>query len=74
MQTAYWNKILNRSRWHEWLRGCKEARQPTGDDHQSGRITEECNILFGSCQEILTKELGMSRVATKFAPWLITED
>ena len=37
-------------------------------------MAEECNISFGSCQEILTEKLHMRRVAAKFVPRLMTED
>lgn len=37
-------------------------------------IAEECEISFGSCQEILTGKLEMRRVAAKFVPKVLTED
>jgi hypothetical protein len=37
-------------------------------------ITEEVNISFGSCQAILTEDLVMRRVATKFVPRLLSDD
>jgi len=37
-------------------------------------MAEECNISFGSCQEILTEKLQMRRVAAKIVPKLLTED
>lgn len=37
-------------------------------------VAEECDISFGSCQEILTEKLQMRRVAAKFVPKVLTED
>ena len=37
-------------------------------------ICDEVEILIGSCQSILTEELGMKRVAAKFVPRLLTLD
>ena len=37
-------------------------------------IYDEVEILIGSCQSILTEELGMKRVAAKFVPRLLTLD
>ena len=37
-------------------------------------IAEECDISFGSCETILTKDLNMKRVSAKFVPRLLTED
>jgi len=34
--------------------------------------TSEYLMSYGSCQEILTKVLGMSRIAAKFVPRLLT--
>lgn len=36
-------------------------------------MAEELNISFGSCQQILTENLQMRRVAAKFVPRLLTE-
>ena len=37
-------------------------------------MAEELNISFGSCQQILTENLQMRRVAAKFVPRLLTEE
>jgi hypothetical protein len=37
-------------------------------------IAEECNILIGSCHDILTAKLEMHRVVSKFVPRLVTQD
>jgi transposase len=37
-------------------------------------IAEEVNISFGSCQAILTEDLAMRCVATKFVPRLLSDD
>ena len=37
-------------------------------------ISDEMNISFGSCQAILTEDLGMRRVAAKFVPRLLKDD
>jgi len=37
-------------------------------------VAEDVGIYYGSCQEILTKELGMSRIAAKFVPRLLTDE
>jgi len=37
-------------------------------------VAENIGISYGSCQEILTKELGMSRIAAKFVPHLLTNE
>lgn len=40
-------------------------------------ISNLCEVLglsFGTCQRILTEELGMHRIAAKFVPRLLTED
>lgn len=37
-------------------------------------VAEDVGISYGSCQEILTKELGMSRIAAKFVPRLLTDE
>ncbi|XP_050547198.1 protein GVQW3-like [Daktulosphaira vitifoliae] len=34
-------------------------------------VAEDVGISHGSCQEVLTKKLGMSRIAAKFVPRLI---
>jgi hypothetical protein len=35
---------------------------------------DEVGLLYGSCSDILTKDPGMSRVAAKFVPRLLSED
>jgi hypothetical protein len=35
-------------------------------------IAEEAGIGYGTCQRVLTKQLGMHRVATKFVPRILT--
>jgi hypothetical protein len=37
-------------------------------------IAEEVNIFFGLCQAILTEDLAMRRIATKFLPALFSHD
>ena len=37
-------------------------------------VAEDVGISYGSCQEILTNESGMSRVAAKFVPRLLTDE
>ena len=37
-------------------------------------VIEDVGISYDSCQEILTKELGMSRIAAKFVPRLLTDE
>ena len=37
-------------------------------------LADEVNISFGSCQSILTDILGMSRVASKFVPRVLTDE
>ena len=37
-------------------------------------LDEKCGISVGSCHHILTEELKMHRIATKFVPRLITSD
>lgn len=37
-------------------------------------LCEALDLSFGTCQRILTKELGMHRIAAKFVPRLLTED
>jgi len=37
-------------------------------------IAEEAGIGYGTCQRILTEELGMHRVAAKFVPRILTAD
>jgi len=37
-------------------------------------VTEGVEISYGSCQEILTKYLGMSRIAAKCIPHLLTDE
>jgi hypothetical protein len=37
-------------------------------------IGEEVDIGYGTCQRVLTKELGMHHVAAKFAPRILTTD
>jgi hypothetical protein len=39
-----------------------------------GEIAEECNILIGSCHDILTTKLEIYRVVSKFVPRLLTQD
>jgi response regulator of citrate/malate metabolism len=45
--------------------------------HQDGRwtihdIAEEVGICYGTCQRVLTKELGMHHVTAKFVPTILT--
>ena len=47
--------------------------------HSNRRLTiremsDDCDISFGSCQSILTENLGMRRVAAKFVPRLLTQE
>jgi orotate phosphoribosyltransferase-like protein len=37
-------------------------------------IADELNLSFGTCQAILTQDLGMRRVSAKLVPWLLTQD
>ncbi|CAI6344606.1 unnamed protein product [Macrosiphum euphorbiae] len=37
-------------------------------------LSTECNISFGSCQTILTEDLGMRRVCAKMVPKLLSQD
>jgi hypothetical protein len=37
-------------------------------------LAEECNISIGSCHDILTTNLEMDRVVSKFAPLRLTQD
>jgi hypothetical protein len=37
-------------------------------------IAEECNVLIGSCHDVLTTKLEMRRVVSKFVPRLLTQD
>jgi len=37
-------------------------------------VAEDVGISYGWCQEILTKELSMSRIAAKFVPRLLTDE
>ena len=37
-------------------------------------LSSECNIFFGSCQTILTENLGMRRVCAKMVPKLLSQD
>ncbi|KAF0740779.1 protein GVQW3-like [Aphis craccivora] len=37
-------------------------------------LSSECNISFGSCQTILTEDLGMRRVCAKMVPKLLSQD
>jgi len=37
-------------------------------------IAEEMEVGYGTCQQVLTKELGMHRVAPKFVPRILTAD
>ena len=37
-------------------------------------IAEEMEVGYGTCQRVLTEELGMRRVATKFVPRILTAD
>lgn len=75
------NKVSNQSRmtavlddrqhrptsvmWREWMNLYGEINR---------EITEECNISFSSCQEILTKKLRTTHVVAKSVPLLMTEE
>jgi len=37
-------------------------------------IAEEVGICYGTCQQVLTEELGMHRVAAKFVPRILATD
>jgi len=37
-------------------------------------IAEEVRIGYGTCQQVLTEEVGMHRVAAKFVPRILTAD
>jgi len=37
-------------------------------------FAEEVEICYGTCQRVLTEELGMQRVAAKFVPRILTAD
>jgi hypothetical protein len=37
-------------------------------------IAEDCNILIGSCHDILKTKLEIHRAVSKFVPWLLTRD
>jgi hypothetical protein len=37
-------------------------------------IADELNLSFGTCQAILTQDLGMKRVLAKLVPWFLTQD
>ena len=37
-------------------------------------IADDCGIFVGSCDAILTDDLHMKRVCTKFVPRLVTDD
>jgi AraC-like DNA-binding protein len=37
-------------------------------------IADELNLSFGTCQAILTQDLGMRRVSAKLLPRLLTQD
>ena len=37
-------------------------------------IAEEVEVGYGTCQRVLTQELGMHRVAAKFVPRILTAD
>ena len=37
-------------------------------------IAEEVEVGYGTCQRVLTEELGMNRVAAKFVPRILTAD
>jgi len=37
-------------------------------------IAEEVEVGYGTCQRVLTEELGMHRFAAKFVPWILTAD
>jgi hypothetical protein len=37
-------------------------------------IADELNLSFGTCQAILTQDLGMRRVSAKLVPRLLTQD
>jgi hypothetical protein len=37
-------------------------------------IADELNLSFGTCQAILTQDLGMRRVLAELVPWLLTQD
>jgi hypothetical protein len=47
---------------------CQDRRRTIHD------IIEEVEIGYWTCQPILTEELGMHRVATKFVPRILTAD
>jgi len=45
------------------------------DRHRTIRdIAEEVEVGYGTCQRVLTEELGMHRVAAKFVPRILTAD
>ena len=45
------------------------------DRHRTIRdIAEEVHVGYGTCQRVLTEELGMHRVAAKFVPRILTAD
>ena len=45
------------------------------DRHRTIRdITEEVEVGYGTCQEVLTEELSMHRVAAKFVPRILIAD
>jgi hypothetical protein len=37
-------------------------------------LTDTVGISYGVCQEMLTESLNMCPTATKFVPWLLTND
>jgi len=45
------------------------------DQHRNIRdIAEEVGVGYGTCQQVLTEELGICRVAAKFVPRILTAD
>jgi len=44
------------------------------DRRRTIHIAEEVGIDYGTCQRVLTEELAMQRVATKFMPRILTAD
>jgi len=47
---------------------CQDRRRTIRD------IAEEVEVGYGTCQRVLTEELGMHRVAAKFVPRILTAD
>ena len=44
------------------------------DRRRTTRDIAEVDVGYGTCQRVLTKELGMQRVAAKFVPRILTAD